>query len=406
MSDLAQLNKTFQSLKKRFMRKPKYNQAIEDFLSLRDKFKAKKDYSYAGLCSASISKCYNSLGDQLHQAAYLSEAGGDFLRENIELTKSLNYPNLYNNQTAGMLYSLQSAYFYKQKNFPILAANTYYQLALSMRSVGEFSQSSLFFEQTALLVKNDNPTLFVFLLKQSVDCLIDSQNYSKACKTINYLLKFILTIVSQLSSLNNFLSLKRKIEGKIQAKTKIEFIEGKKKKIERKGKQTEEEKKKAKKIEEEKKKAKQIEDEMMIELEQDILEQKKRIFSNFSQEKKSEDIIYFEQVGLDSRVTLFLLYLLLHRYPVATNVLAELQEILYKDSNEQEKEPSLSCRLFDQNYLSKDDFFSLFSEILISIQQSDRTNFQSISLELRPFLSSKQNKIIDLIFRANRMLLF
>lgn len=168
-------------LKKRFLKKPNFAEASEQFAQLANTLKGQECPQYAGFCCIAKARCENAVGNSVAEGESLLQAARLFFeteRKNI----TLRCPALEEHITESIhLYNQIVKLYQKEGNFG-LASLASLECGYNLLLLGRYEEAYCHFVQAADIQKPYNFLDYIITLQIAANCKLSLNEYSTALR--------------------------------------------------------------------------------------------------------------------------------------------------------------------------------------------------------------------------------
>ncbi|XP_065666722.1 40-kDa huntingtin-associated protein [Hydra vulgaris] len=190
------------NIKKRFLKKPNFLEAIEQFGTLSRFLKQQECPQYAGFCCLAKARCENTLNNPVAEAETLLEAARLFFEAELTNVK-MKCPSLEEHLSEAILCYNQAMKVYIKEGNLSLGASVSNEVANNLVSIGKLDEAYNHFIQAAEIQKQFSIVDYLCTMQNASSCKLIKENYPVA---LRHLSQIALTIESMVTSNKDFLT--------------------------------------------------------------------------------------------------------------------------------------------------------------------------------------------------------
>lgn len=183
-------------IKKRFLKKPNYAEASEQFGTLTRVLKQQECPQYAGFCCLAKARCENTVGNTIAEAQSLSEAARLFF-ETEKVNVDVKCAALEEHITEAIHCYNQAVKAHQKEGNTALAALVSLELARNLLDIGKIEGAHQYFFRAAEIQKTYSVVDYVCSLQNAATCKLYMNDYSSA---LQHLFEISLALESLIST--------------------------------------------------------------------------------------------------------------------------------------------------------------------------------------------------------------
>jgi len=166
-------------LKKRFLKKPNFQEASEQFGTLTRVLQQQECHQYAGFCCLAKARCENTIANSISESESLLEAARLFF-EAERINIDVRCPALDEHLTEAVHCYNQSIKLYQKEGNISLAAMASLELARNLQNIDKIEEAHNHFVRAAKLQKQYSIVDYMTTLKMAANCKLYTYDYVTA----------------------------------------------------------------------------------------------------------------------------------------------------------------------------------------------------------------------------------
>ncbi|EGC32313.1 hypothetical protein DICPUDRAFT_38570 [Dictyostelium purpureum] len=194
--------------KKKFpMRKPNYGEAIDQFTQVMNSFKREGNNIYAAFCCLSISRCEQAIKSSSSAEASCYIDAGYLIWENEIQTSETEIISFEENIPEAInCYLLAIKIYQNYKRFSIMGT-LYFEMATILKKLNKLEEAAENFQKAAEIQRTESPISSINSLKEAAYCKVMEWDYKGACDYLDMIVTIASETTQPLESRMNQLSL-------------------------------------------------------------------------------------------------------------------------------------------------------------------------------------------------------